>query len=277
MEVLRTGAKRKLTPYSELFGSRQMSRRSRCSVIVAHPNDEIVGGGCLISKLANVQVLHVSTGVPPTAQPGQDASESAGDAEARSRDCLSALALAHVPSDRVVEFGLPRLEAPYRMADLTRRLLIFLTHSAPKIILTHAYEGGHPDHDAVAFSVHSAVGLLRKHGLKPPVIFEMAIYPGHNGTVKVPEFLHSPARESTTLMLDENSKALKKQMFSCFKTQEDTLKESPLGPEKFRLAPKYDFTQPPHDGELHYETLDWGITGEQWRALARKALTELFA
>jgi hypothetical protein len=45
--------------------------------------------------------------------------------------------------------------------------------------------------------------------------------------------------------------------------------------EKFRIAPSYDFRQPPHAGRLFYENFDWGIrSGAQWRALARAALTE---
>jgi len=36
----------------------------RCAVIVAHPADEVVGAGCLISKLVDVTVLHVTDGAP---------------------------------------------------------------------------------------------------------------------------------------------------------------------------------------------------------------------
>ena len=35
------------------------------------------------------------------------------------------------------------------------------------------------------------------------------------------------------------------------------------------------FNRPPHAGPLHYERFDWGINGEQWRALADRAAREL--
>jgi LmbE family N-acetylglucosaminyl deacetylase len=273
MEALRTSPRKVHSPYAELFGARELNRRSRCLIVVAHPNDEIVGSGCLIAKLPNVRILHVSHGafaVQETQKAGFDI------ATERKRECLAALALAKVPSDRVVEFDLPQLEAPYKMVELTRSLLTFLQKNSSRIVLTHAYEGGHPDHDAVAFATHSAVRLLSQYGLKPPVIFEMAIYPDKNGLLKMPEFLHNPAGESTTLMLDSDALELKKRMFDCFKTQQQTLAQSPLGPEKFRQAPVYDFTRPPHDGKLHYEKLNLGVTGEQWRELAREAEQVLF-
>lgn len=45
--------------------------------------------------------------------------------------------------------------------------------------------------------------------------------------------------------------------------------------EGFREAPNYDFLRPPHQGELHYERLGCGITGEIWRRHARTALDAL--
>ena len=34
----------------------------------------------------------------------------------------------------------------------------------------------------------------------------------------------------------------------------------PIAIERFRPAPDYDFTQPPHEGRLFYENYDWGMT-----------------
>ena len=45
--------------------------------------------------------------------------------------------------------------------------------------------------------------------------------------------------------------------------------------ERFRLAPRYDFTQPPHAGDLHYEQFGWELTPQRWRSLAAAALKEL--
>ena len=39
----------------------------------------------------------------------------------------------------------------------------------PDVVLTHAYEGGHSDHDATAFAVHLAAGVMRREGGKAPL------------------------------------------------------------------------------------------------------------
>jgi N-acetylglucosamine malate deacetylase 2 len=266
------------SPHAELFGIPYNTRRSRCSLIIAHPNDEIFGSGCLISKLPKVQILHISDGAPRTQAEAVAAGfKTISDyTKARKEECISALELARIGTDQVFELNLPQFTAPLQLVELSTAILAFLQKTAPQIVLTHAYEGGHPDHDATAFATHAAIRLMKQSGLKPPVIFEMALYPGSKGLSKVPEFLHSPARESTTLVLDTRAQELKRRMFGRCKTQKQILERSPLGPEKFRQAPGYNFQEPPHDGLLHYEKFDWGMTGKEWRILAAEATKQLF-
>ncbi|MGI8619558.1 MAG: hypothetical protein ACR2L6_10815 [Gemmatimonadaceae bacterium] len=47
--------------------------------------------------------------------------------------------------------------------------------------------------------------------------------------------------------------------------------------EKFRPAPRYTFTKPPHSGPLLYERFSNLASGEQWRDQARRALERLRA
>ena len=51
----------------------------------------------------------------------------------------------------------------------------------------------------------------------------------------------------------------------------ETLAQFGLEAERFRVAPQYDFTAAPHEGRLHYEHYDWGMSGERFRELARQA------
>ena len=270
------GKPRSRSLYAELFGSMK-NAHTRCSVVAAHPNDEIVGAGCLLSKLSNVQILHVSNAAPRTAEEAQAAGFPSVEAyaEGRRAECLNALSIAGIAPDGVTELDLPQFEATLQLVPLTLRLVSFIQQSSPEIVLTHAYEGGHPDHDATAFAIHAAIRLIQESGLKPPALFEMAIYPGRNGLSKVPDFLHHPARESTTLVPGDAARLLKLRMFACFDSQKEIFDKSPLGPEKFREAPAYDFTLPPHPGKLYYENFDWGFSGESWRALAREAEAKL--
>src|SRR5687768_12956122 len=105
-------------------------------------------------------------------------------------------------------------------------------------------------------------------------IVEMTAY--HNGPhgCTHSEFLHSTGNESVFHLSVEEC-ALKQRMFDCFRTQFHVLQWFPIGIEKFRFAPDYDFTAVPHAGALYYENFPWGIRGEEWRNRAREALHEL--
>lgn len=273
-------AKRKKvrSAHARLFGTGDLTRRMRCSVIVAHPADEVVGAGCLISKLVDVTILHVTDGAPWDMQDAKAAGfeERSHYARARRQECLAALAIANVPEDRVVEFAITDHCAAHCLADLTRKITTFLQQCAADIVVTHPYEGGHPDHDATAFATHAALRLLKENGFRPPVLFEMALHPSEDFKAKLPEFLPGSERETTTLLLDERAQELKQRMFACLETQRGSLEVSPVGPEKFRQPSAYDFNAPPQDGKLHYENFDWAPRKGEWQLLAREALADLF-
>jgi N-acetylglucosamine malate deacetylase 2 len=249
-----------------------------CAVIVAHPADEVVGAGCLISKLVDVTILHVTDGAPGDMVDAESAgfTDLAAYAEARKSECISALSIAHVPEERVVDLEVPAQSAAHYLPDLTKRITAFLQQSGADIVVTHPYEGGHPDHDATAFATHAAMRLMKENGLRPPVLFEMALHPSEDFIAKVPEFLPGIEGETTTLLLDERSTKLKRRMFSCFKMLRQSLAVSPFGPERFRQPAAYDFTTPPHAGKLHYENFSWAPRAEEWRRLASQALQQLF-
>lgn len=260
-----------------LFGTGDLTRKMRCSVIVAHPADEVVGAGCLISKLVDVTVLHITDGAPDDVE-----AEAAGFkhrseyAQARRQECLAALAIANVPADRVVDFAVTDHGAANCLIDLAKKITTFLQASKADIVVTHPYEGGHPDHDATAFATHAALRLIKENGFKPPVLFEMALHPSRDFKAKLSEFLPGPERETTTLLLDERARELKQRMFACFETQRESLEISPVGQEKFRQPANYDFSAPPQLGKLHYEQFDWALKSDEWQSLASKALAELF-
>jgi LmbE family N-acetylglucosaminyl deacetylase len=262
--------------HSKLFGT-ALYPTTRCSVIVGHPADEIVGAGCLISKLEQVTVVHITDGARDLSEAKAAGFEDvAAYAEARKRECRAALALAHVPADRIVEFGVPASAACDYLSDLTKRIASFLQESETDIVVTHPYEGGHPDHDATAFATHAALRLMQRNGFKPPTLFEMALHPGNDEVSKLPEFLPGVEGETTTLVLDERATELKRQMFECLTSQRQSIEASPVGLERFRQPPEYDFSAPPQQGKLHYENFDWAPRAAEWQRYARKALMDLF-
>lgn len=267
----------KRSAHARLFGTGDLNPDPKCTVIVAHPADEIVGAGCLISKLADVSVVHVTDGARDLREANAAGFDDvASYAEARRRECLAALAVAQVPEDRVMEFAVPDTAACDCLPDLTKRIAFFLQESGTDIVITHPYEGGHPDHDATAFATHAALQLMKCNGFKPPTLFEMALHPGNDEISKLPEFLPGTEGESTTLVLDERATELKRRMFECLQSQRRSIQASPVGQERFRQPPQYDFSVPPQKGKLHYENFDWAPRSTHWQSRACKALKDLF-
>jgi LmbE family N-acetylglucosaminyl deacetylase len=173
---------------------------------------------------------------------------------------------------RTLSLGIVDQEAMHHLPSLARQLRELFLQERPQAVVTHAYEGGHPDHDAAAFAVQAACRLMTE----PPAILEMALYHRREGRLVSGEFLPSTAQESrTAIELNEDEVWRKQQMIDCFTTQRWLLTQLDSAVERLRIAPGYDFRTAPHPGELHYETLGWGITGPDWRRQAGAALAEL--
>src|SRR5687768_1508547 len=269
---------KKLSAHARLFGCVDANSDTNCTVIAAHPGDEIVGAGCLISKLANVSVVHVTDGARDVEVAKAAGFEDvASYAEARKQECVAALTLVNVSEDHVIDFAARDTSACDCLSDLTKRIAHHLQESQAEIVLTHPYEGGHPDHDATALATHAALRLMKQNGFKPPTLFEMALHPGNDDISKVIEFLPGAEGETTTLVLDQHATDLKRRMLECLKSQQQSIKSSPLGYERFRLPPEYDFSAPPQKGKLHYENFDWAPRSEEWLARARIAMNDLFS
>jgi LmbE family N-acetylglucosaminyl deacetylase len=244
-------------------------------IVAAHPDDEIVGAGGLLARMQQPVILEVTDGAPrnltDARRAGYDTREDY--ARARKQELLNALELAGIEPERVRPLGFIDQESSFEMSAVALRVFELLKELQPRAVLTHPYEGGHPDHDTTAFAVHAACMLLPS----PPRNYEFASYhalPGSPGAIEVGRFLlgEDPGEVVTLSNEDRERKA---QMIDCFASQQQMLRQFPVDLERYRSAPVYDFTQPPHPGTLFYENFDWGITGERWRFLAALALREL--
>src|SRR5204863_5397021 len=193
-------------------------------------------------------------------------------AAARRAELTAALAAGGAEKIRTLCLGVVDQEAMHHLPSLAHRLSEILEREKPMAVITHAYEGGHPDHDAAAFVVHAACRILPAH--TAPGIIEMALYHCRDGEVIRSDFL--PAETAPTpIPLQEQDICRKQRMFECFETQRGLLTSFPLDCERLRIAPTYNFRLPPHPGVLHYETLGWNATGAEWRRLAAEAMAEL--
>jgi LmbE family N-acetylglucosaminyl deacetylase len=262
------------------------SARSCGSVLVvaAHPDDETIGVGAtlaaLVARGSRVRVLHVTDGAPrdPSLRPTLRDCTPFEAAVARRAELAAALRAGGLDPDVVLAdpLGVADQEAALALVDVARALARELEATAPDVVITHPYEGGHPDHDAVAFAVHAAV-RLNAHA---PRIAEMSSYHAarEGNALEVAAFLphaeHACAARHEGV-LDAPARARKRAMLDAFVTQSEVLASFDTAVEPLRCAPPYDFTRPPHPGTLHYERLAFGWTGARWRALAREALAAL--
>ncbi len=241
-------------------------------LIAAHPDDETIGAGGILPRLRNLVIVHVTDGSPRNLVDARAAGfERREDyAEARRCELLNALQLAGISEAQTRTLNIIDQEASFDLAGLAHQVADTLGQLRPGTVLTHPYEGGHPDHDATAFAVHAACAMLPA----APDIYEFTSYHARDGEMEVGRFLIEQ-EPGDAIQLIEPARERKRQMIECFATQLEILRRFPVDVERFRPAPAYDFSQPPHTGRLFYENFDWGVTGKQWRQRAAEALRAL--
>jgi LmbE family N-acetylglucosaminyl deacetylase len=242
-------------------------------IVAAHPDDETIGASWLMARLhASVHILHVTDGSPRDLADACAAGCSTRESYARVRraELHRALSLAAVPASRCHELGLVDQEASRDLEDLAWRVAAMLMTIKPRLVVTHPYEGGHPDHDATAFATHGAIELMHRLRVPAPALAEFASYHAADDQLQTATFLPGSA-PIFELTLEDDAKGLKTAMMRSFASQQRVLEAFPLDREMLRPAPRYDFTQPPHDGRLYYERFPWGVSGEEWRARAAEA------
>lgn len=259
--------------------SAALSSMPRTVLVVAHPDDESIAIGGRMSRFRDAHFIHVTDGAPVN---GSDATANgfpSVDAyrTARARELRDALRAGGIPDPDLHTLEIPDQQASLRLVEITRGLAALFRKLQPEAILTHPYEGGHPDHDACAFAVHHAVLLCEDAQRPNPVILEAAFYHAGANGVEAGVFVPPPGAPGEHICpLDPDELTRKRDILACFTSQRETLKYFPLKHERFRHAPRYDFTKAPHANGFLYDRYPWGITSQHFLELATAAHAELF-
>jgi LmbE family N-acetylglucosaminyl deacetylase len=135
-----------------------------------------------------------------------------------------------------------------------------------EILVTHAYEGGHPDHDACALVADLACKRLIVAGSPAPHRLEFPLYAkGYEGL----RLLSFDAEDGAhwTFELSHDQRERKRFALQAFRSQEDVVASFPLDAEALRPAADHDFNRVRSPGALLYPK-----RAEAWAAAALRAL-----
>jgi N-acetylglucosamine malate deacetylase 2 len=72
-----------------------------------------------------------------------------------------------IAPDRIRMLGYTDQEAALHLAEIARTLARLFVEERIEAVLTHPYEGGHPDHDASAFCVRASCLVCSRGGRQP--------------------------------------------------------------------------------------------------------------
>ncbi|WP_419804655.1 PIG-L deacetylase family protein [Terriglobus sp.] len=248
----------------------------RVLFVYAHPDDEAIAVGGQLPLFRNALFLQVTDGAPADNADGTRLGLSRDEYRAtRALELRAAFAAGGLPEARHRSLNLSDKEAAYHLASLVQDITKTLQSEQPDVVFTHPYEAGHVDHDACAFAVHQAVASLPG---KQPLIVESPFYfDDHLGNFTTGAFLQERDGEACDFPLTPAQRESKEAVFAAFETQRGIL--DLFGPalhtERFRVAPAYDFRQPPHPWPAYYQRFIPGLNPSRFCELATAAISEL--
>jgi LmbE family N-acetylglucosaminyl deacetylase len=245
-------------------------------VVAAHPDDETLGLGARLAGFQRLRLIHLTDGAPQDPAHAQAHGFEGADAYATARrgELGQALETLGVRGERLA-LGLPDQGTARDLAGLTLRLAREL--GGAQVVVTHAYEGGHPDHDAAAFAVQAACQTLARAGRPAPFRLEFAGYHRTDHGRATGCFWPDDAAPAVRGRITDEMLARKRAALACFASQAEVIGWFDPEKEAYRAAPLYDFAAPPPPGAALYD--DWGfaLSSTAWRAAAAQALSELAA
>jgi N-acetylglucosamine malate deacetylase 2 len=229
------------------------------AVVVAHPDDESLWLGTALLRLESATLIHLTDGA------SEDLADAArlgfatreAYAEARAAEIEAALA-ALGAAPRRLAYGYVDQSLVEHLPELIKRLRTDLAGMAG--VLTHPYEGGHPDHDTASLAVRRA--------FKGEIV-EFACYHQRDGERVFGRFWAGEEEHRRALSDDERGSVAS--AIAAHRTQAEVIGDWRPVEERWRSAPAYDYAAPPPPGAALYDGFGWALTSAAWREQAAQA------
>jgi len=228
----------------------------RTLVLAPHPDDEAVGCGVLMQRMREPLVAFLTDGAPQNRYFWARHGSRRAYADFRRRESEIALAVIGIERSRACD-GVPDQELFRNLEHAQRWLDAAIDDLHPDALLTTAFEGGHPDHDACSL-LASIAG--RRHALPA---WEYPLYHRSVDGAVVNQQFHAVNDSEIVIQPAAAEWDKKLHMFSAYGSQREVLQHFLAETERFRPLAEYDYASPPHPGVLNYEAWQWGITGKE--------------
>lgn len=228
------------------------------AVVVAHPDDESLWLGAALLRMPDATLVHLTDGAPEDMRDAQRLGFATREAYAAARAQELDAALAALGArPRRLAYGYVDQSLVRRLPELVARLRADL--QGMSAVVTHPYEGGHPDHDAAACAVRAAFG---------GEVAEFACYHLAEGKRVYGRFWPDSGSPEYVRPLSVEEQARANRAIAAHATQAGVVGGWRPAEERWRMAPAYDFTAPPPPGKALYDDWGWELTSVKWRELA---------
>jgi N-acetylglucosamine malate deacetylase 2 len=214
----------------------------RVLIFVAHPDDETIACSGLLQRAADSLVVFAVDGAPP--HYGFEKKFGSLQTYSDARFVEASRALSFVPrcsirrlSRRDGTWFLDQhlfLELPEAFASLVQ-----IAHEfSPDLLVSHAFEGGHLDHDACHILAKPTARALKLQSLEFPLYWRSP-----DGRDVFQQFRCSQEGEFA-LQLSQEEILVKRRMLSEYRSQQKLTSIFQLDPERYRGVMSADHTEP---------------------------------
>lgn len=214
----------------------------RILVLAAHPDDETIACAALLHRAAESLVVFAVDGAPPHYGFEKKFGSLQKYSEVRFAEASRALRL--VPRCSIVRLSnnngtfYSDQHLFFELQEAFDSLLGIGRQFSPDYLVSHAFEGGHLDHDACHILARRAAQALDLQNLEFPLYWKTA-----DGGDVLQRF-RDPRGDEFVLQLSQEEQRVKRRMLSEYRSQKNLMSVFRLDPERFRPVLPTDCPEP---------------------------------